>query len=314
MKALIRIAAILAWAALLGAVPMVRNNSPRVPAINKYSDVNAGSILAGAIAGTLILNSPSGTRTATAGASLGTSVGEVLGSLSLTGEAGDAWAIANGSAIPFSLYRVGGGILTVTAVDFELSNQNTGSFPASKTTPMFYLGVTIAVASSASTPQGTYTGSFLLRVTDTTLGTSSTTAFNVTARVDPVISLTATGGLAFGDVFAGPVAGTVVLAPDGSRIASPGIVLGGGSPSGPATLTVQGAPNATYAIMLPARITLQGPNGSMVVSPFTADPGPSGLLSECGAQQVSVGATLNLAVNQPDGTYTGVFALSVAYN
>ena len=123
----------------LGLVLLLPSQAPlraQAPVINKYSDLNAGSILAGASGGTLSLNAPSGTRTATAGTSLGTSAREVLGSLTLTGKAGNRWAIVPSSAVPFSLYRVGGGILTVTAVDFELSNTNTGTFPASKTTAM----------------------------------------------------------------------------------------------------------------------------------------------------------------------------------
>ena len=179
---------------------------------------------------------------------------------------------------------------------------------------MYYLGVTIAVASSATTPQGTYQGSFLLRVTDTTKGKTTTKAFTVTARVDPVITLAAAAGMGFGDVYSGPAAGTVVLAPEGTRTASPGVILGSTTAVGPAILMVRGAPNTTFAIMLPASVTLHGPAGTLLVSPFTCQPGPCGLLSETGEQQLQVGATLNLGQNQPDGDYLGTFAVSVAYN
>lgn len=79
------------------------------PIITKYSDINAGSILAGGTAGTAVLNSPSGTRSITGGTELGDSLSVALGRLTLTGKPGDHWAIRSTSAIPFNLTRIGGG-------------------------------------------------------------------------------------------------------------------------------------------------------------------------------------------------------------
>lgn len=286
----------------------------QTPVINKFSDINAGAILAGAAAGTATLNSPSGTRSSTGGTAIGTSIGVALGTLTLTGKAGDAWAINAGSGIPFNLTRAGGGTLTVTAVDFEPSTTNTGTFPASGTTPMFYLGVAITVGASATTPQGVYTGSFSLRLTDSSNGRSSTQTFTVTVKVDPVITLTKLSNLSFGDIFAGPSAGTVVLSPAGVRTTTGGLLLGNLSAVSAASFTVNGAANASYAIALPASILLTGPAGTMLVSPFSSSPSPSGLLNAAGQQQLNVGATLNLAANQADGDYSGTFAVTVAYN
>jgi len=286
----------------------------QTPSITKYSNINMGSLVPGASTGTAILNSPSGTRSSTGGTNLGPSLGTTLGTLTLTGKAGDAWSITAGSSIPFNLVGPGGATIRVTAVDFEPSTTNTGTFPASGTTGMFYLGVSAAVGTSAATPAGTYSGSFGLRVTDTTNGRNSVTTFTVTAKVDPVITLAKLTDLRFGDVFTSATAGTVVLSPAGARSATGGVGLGSLSVSGPATFTVTGAANATYAITLPATITLSSASGTLTVSPVTSSPGPTGLLSATGQQSLAVGGTLNVAANQADGDYAGTFNVTVAYN
>lgn len=284
------------------------------PSITKYSDIAVGSIVPGATAGTVVLNSPSGTRTTTGGTSLGPSAGVTLGQLTLSGRKGDGWAISYGSAVPFSLTGPGGATLQASAVDFEPSATNTGTFPASGTTGYYYLGLTLSVGASGSTPGGIYSGSFSLRVRDTTNGRTSTTAFLVTARVDPAIALINQASLRFGDVFASQTAGTVVLTPSGLRSATGGASLGSTLPSGPATFSVTGAANAAYAIILPPSITLNAPGGSLTISPVTSAPGPTGLLNAAGQQTLAVGGTLNVGASQPEGAYAGTFNVTVAYN
>lgn len=285
------------------------------PVINRYSNINVGSILAGSSTGTIVLNAPDGARSSSGGASLGTSGGVALGSCTLTGKAGHTWAVRVRSAVPFSLIGPGGRTLSVTAVDFEPSSTKTGVFPSGGTTPMYYLGVTLSVGTSANTPQGTYTGSFTLLVDDTSpSGKNGTMTFNVTVQVAPVITLTKSADLNFGDIFVGPTAGTVILSPAGARSATGGLILGNLSPVGAAVFTVNGAANATYAITLPVSITMTGPTGTMLVSPFTSSRGPSGLLNASGTQQLRVGATLNVVANQPDGDYAGTFSVTTVYN
>lgn len=294
-----------AWVLPLGAAP---------PAINRFSNVNAGAVLAGASTGTATLDAPSGSRSSTGGTSLGTSVGATLGSCTFTGIPGNTWSVRVSSAVPFNLNPSGGGAQRVTAIDIQPSL--TGTFPAGGTTSLCYLGVAMTVGTSVTTPQGTYTGSFNLVLDDTSKGgkSSAPMTFTVTLRVDPVITLAKTADLGFGDVFAGPAAGTVILSPAGARSTTGGLFLGNSSVVSAAALTVNGAANATYAILLPSSATLTGPSGTMQVSSFSSAPGSSGLLSAAGAQQLNVGGTLNVAANQPDGDYSGTFAVTVIYN
>jgi hypothetical protein len=297
--------------AFLGACLVL---NAQTPVVNRYSDIGLGSVVPGASTGTVVLNSPSGTRTATGGTSLGPSLGTSLGSLTLTGKPGDGWAISAGSAIPFTLSGPGGATLRVTVVDFEPSATNTGTFPASGTTGFFYLGVTLAVGTTGTTPPGTYTGSFSLGVRDTTNGRNSTTTFAVRAKVDPVITLTLQQNLAFGDVYAGPSAGTVVLDPNGLRTFSGGVQLGTLSPFYAASFTVTGAPNASYAITLPGTVTLSAPGATLLLSSLVTSPALTGQFNAGGAQTLTLGGTLQVAANQLDGDYSGTFPVTVAYN
>ena len=287
----------------------------QAPSITKYSDINVGSIVAGASSGSVVLNSPSGTRTSTGGTNLGSTAGISLGQLTLSGKKNDGWRITAGSTIPFNLTGPGGATLQATAVDFQPSTTGTGTFPASGTTGYYYLGVTLSVGPSGATPVGAYSGSFTLRVTDTTNGRTGTMTFAVRAKVDPVITLAKLTDLRFGDFFSSPAAGTVALTPAGARSATGGVTLASSSPTGPATFAVTGAANTSYAIVLPASFTLAGPGtATLTVNPVTSAPSTTGLLSATGQQTLSVGGTLIVGASQPEGAYAGTFNVTVAYN
>jgi len=283
-----------------------------VPIINKYSDINLGSLVPGASTGTLTLTAPSGTRTTTGGTNLGASTAVSLGTFTVLGKSGDAWSISASSAVPFTLTGPRGATLTVTSVDCQPAT--TGIFPAGGMTGYLYLGATLSVGTSVSTPPGTYTGSYALTVTDSFKGASATATFAVQVQVDPVITLSALTGLRFGEVFTGAAPGTVVLRPSGAVSTTGGAGLSSISPTGPATFNVSGAANTTYAISLPASITLNATSGSLTISAVTSSPSLTGLLNAMGQQTLSVGGTLNVPANQPEGDYAGTFNVTVAYN
>ncbi|HJW31755.1 MAG TPA: DUF4402 domain-containing protein [Holophagaceae bacterium] len=283
-----------------------------VPVINKYSDISLGYVIPSAFGGTVVLASPSGNRSASGGAALGSSAGVSLGSFTLSGKVGDSWFASAGSPVPFPLVGPGGATVVVTAVDCQPATS--GTFPSTGTTGYYYLGATVTVGSSAATPAGTYTGSYTLNVMDPFKGAITPMAFSVQIQVAPVISLTELTGLRFGAVFTSPAPGTVVLSPAGTLSTTGGVSLGSQLPVGPATFSVTGAANATYAITLPGSVVLSSPDGTLTVTGFTSSPGPTGRLDLAGRQTLSVGGTLNVAAGQPDGDYAGTFSVTVAYN
>lgn len=156
------------------------------------------------------------------------------------------------------------------------------------------------------------------------LGFATTSFAQVTATatasgtiVTP-IAIDNAGDLNFGNVAVSATAGTVILAPAGTRTITGGVTL----PVVPGTVTaaqfdVTGTPDYTYAITLPSTATTVTSGGnSMSVDAFTSMPNVTGVLDGAGKQTISVGATLNVGAAQAAGIYTSgtPFDVTVNYN
>jgi hypothetical protein len=158
---------------------------------------------------------------------------------------------------------------------------------------------------------------FVLGMASTAQGqvTASATA---TAVIVTPIAITKTVDMSFGNVAVSPTnAGTVILAPAGTRTLTGGVTLpfDNGTVTA-ATFKVDGQGNYTYAITLPtSALTITSGLNTMTVTAFESDPSGTGALS-AGTQNVNVGATLNVAAGQPAGTYLSAtpFDVTVNYN
>jgi hypothetical protein len=121
--------------------------------------------------------------------------------------------------------------------------------------------------------------------------------------------------LAFGNIAAGPSAGTITIATDGSRSGMGGVTLiEARNISSAAHFTIVGYPSATFAITLPYVIDITDGNSAMSVDNFVSDLGPTSNLDGNGQAGLNVGATLNVNAGQESGLYTGSFDVTVAYN
>jgi hypothetical protein len=152
----------------------------------------------------------------------------------------------------------------------------------------------------------------------TSFAQASATA-NATATIITPIGISKTIDMNFGTVaVSATIAGTVILATDGSRTTggAGGVTLPSfddGSPTA-AEFAVTGEGTYTYAITLPASITLDdGASHSMTVDTFTSNPSGTGALT-AGAQTLLVGATLNVSAGQAAGTYSNTTDLTVTVN
>jgi hypothetical protein len=135
------------------------------------------------------------------------------------------------------------------------------------------------------------------------------------ARIITAISITPGTALNFGDVVPSGAVGTVTVTPAGVRSSAGGASLGSGAAVAAGAFTVNGQASATYAITLPAGpATVTSGANSMTVDTFTSSLGATGTLSAGGSQGLSIGATLNVGVNQAAGSYTGTYQVTVAYN
>lgn len=126
------------------------------------------------------------------------------------------------------------------------------------------------------------------------------------------IAITADRDLAFGSIAPGPAGGSVTVDPAGGRTAAGVVVLGGGFGAASYTIRISGG-NPHYTITLPSSVSLQGPGAAtMTVDTFVSDPAGTGKAEPPQRiGQLAVGATLRVGPNQPAGSYSAPFLVTV---
>jgi hypothetical protein len=146
---------------------------------------------------------------------------------------------------------------------------------------------------------------------------SNTTSNASRAEVLSAIGLVAHNPLEFGGFTSGAL-GTVVMSPLGVRTFTGGVILYATSitPTA-ASYTVSGAPNTSYAIIVPTTDQLLvhvGNSSSMPANTFTCSYSPpASTLSQTGTDAFTIGATLNVGSSQAPGLYIGTFNITIAY-
>lgn len=132
----------------------------------------------------------------------------------------------------------------------------------------------------------------------------------------PPKHVTTNANLAFGK-FAPGSGGTIRVDINGARQRSGGVILLS-SVASPARYTIGASnpanENRAYILTLPANGTVALVSGSnrMPVVNFVSS-GPNDGTLPSGPQSFSVGATLQVAPNQPRGNYSGAFQITVDY-
>ncbi len=153
-----------------------------------------------------------------------------------------------------------------------------------------------------------------------TANAQSTATATATATIVTPIAITKNVDMNFGNVAVTSTAGTVILAPAGTRTKSGGVTL----PAIPGTVTaakftVTGEGTYSFAITLPSvDVTLTnttGPgNETMLANAFECDLGATSALV-AGSKIMFVGATLNVDALQKAGVYVSApFDVAVNYN
>jgi len=129
--------------------------------------------------------------------------------------------------------------------------------------------------------------------------------------------------LDFGSIIASGTAGTVRLAPDGSRTRTGGVTLAGNGGE-PARFAGLGTPNRQVNISLGSNtIWITGPGVRMRVRDFEIGSTPTAILtttptrfsiaSALGNYNFPVGGTLEVGANQTPGDYSGTFTITLNY-
>jgi hypothetical protein len=151
-----------------------------------------------------------------------------------------------------------------------------------------------------------------------TLSAQETATATSSATILTPISITKTADMNFGNVAVqSSTAGTVILSAAGLRSTTGGTTLPATTGTvATAAFTVEGESGYTYAITLPSSaLTITSGLNTMTVSSFTSSPSATGTLTG-GSEDITVGATLNVAAAQASGTYISgtPFNVTVNYN
>jgi len=160
----------------------------------------------------------------------------------------------------------------------------------------------------------------LIGIFTTSTFAQATATATATATIIAPITIANAVDMNFGNLaIQAGTAGTVVIAPAGTRTRTAGVTLP--STTGTftqASFTVGGEGVYTYTITLPrTNYTITDPvsTATMIVNTFTVTPSGTGTLT-AGAQTLNVGATLNVEAAQTPGVYTNAtgFDVTVNYN
>jgi hypothetical protein len=147
---------------------------------------------------------------------------------------------------------------------------------------------------------------------------------NAEVTVVRPLSFVIDDGLDFGNVVRGTTAGTVTVAPDGTRTKTGGVTLANGGGHKAASFAGMGSNNQRVDISLGANsVLLVGPGAPMRVHTFVVGSTPTAILtttplrfrinSATGIFAFPVGATLDVGANQAAGKYTGTWVINLNY-
>jgi hypothetical protein len=111
-------------------------------------------------------------------------------------------------------------------------------------------------------------------------------------------------------------AGTAVIDPVGGSESVTGAIVAAGTAAHPARFTATGSKNAVALVRLPKNpinVTRVGGTETMTVTNWTVDGPVNRRIPITDTFDFAVGATLNVAAGQAEGTYAGTFTVTVQY-
>jgi hypothetical protein len=143
-------------------------------------------------------------------------------------------------------------------------------------------------------------------------GNSSEADGAATAEVVAPLTLTHDVGavLNFGTLTSGTGGGTVVVSRAGSGTATGDVTLMPGSVESADSFSVEGDPSRRFSISTGAGSVTSG-SDSMA---FTTDARANHTLDASGAATFTVGGELTVGADQAEGSYSGLYTVTVTYN
>ena len=144
----------------------------------------------------------------------------------------------------------------------------------------------------------------------TKTGFAITATGNASVIIEQAITATQTQQMNFGIITPLASAGTAILSPAGA--VSSGTLSFYGTPAA-AEFSITAAPSTTLTITYSNGTVTSGGN-NMTIDTFTSTSTPSlNTTDGTGALALLIGGTLHVGANQPSGTYTGTYTVTVSY-
>jgi Mat/Ecp fimbriae major subunit len=154
---------------------------------------------------------------------------------------------------------------------------------------------------------------------------SASATGTATARIIEPISISATDGiLKFGNIVSSPEGGTVTVTGNGS-VSYNGVVAltgwwntsqSGSQATGPAGFTVSGEPYFHYLTSYPSSVVMTSGESNTMTCTLSAPTHAvldQAIISNVGYDTFNMGGTLTVAADQPNGSYSGTFTVTVWY-
>jgi hypothetical protein len=146
---------------------------------------------------------------------------------------------------------------------------------------------------------------------------SATVSTNGTGKIIAPMTLTKDADLAFGTIIKPNTgSGTVTIGTGADTVALTGTGAASMGTASRAKFTVGGEGAQTYAVTVPATMTMTNGANSITVTltPSATTGAISGALGSSGTQTFQVGGAFPLASTQATGAYAGSFNVTTAYN
>ena len=133
---------------------------------------------------------------------------------------------------------------------------------------------------------------------------------HATVIIKKFIELSETTQMHFGTVQSSGLAGDVTLAPNGTRTSVASTQYSGTAT--PGTFSVVADPNTTLSVTIGSTTLADLSSNTIVLDTMAYTPAVA-TTNGSGSLTIHTGGTITLAPNQPSGTYTGTYNVTVDY-
>lgn len=158
---------------------------------------------------------------------------------------------------------------------------------------------------------GTYTGAMTVSAS-TYMCAPNDVQLNFSVTIVEKLGISSKQDINFGTMMSPSNDGTVTLSYNGQRSATGGIYLMNNTDVSQGIFAIDGTAGRTVYVSLPGEVSIYSGQNTLTVNNFTASTGTQFILA-AETTDMSIGATLNVPANAPEGEYGGTYTVTVSY-